>query len=400
LTDKISHSAVGTNDWVDDRLLAALAADSVHLLISEDGGVLSKARSLGLADRVLTLSEAIDLLGKRPTTPPPAVRAVVAHDLDPNDPVFGSFRQDYPDFDEWLRRCRLSHRKAWRIDTPGGAIAAFCIIKDEDDQSLSLGERPTKICSFKVSEEFNGHKYGELLLKAVFEYCHGLKRTGLYVTAFPRHAGLITLLLDFGFVARVTDTTLGEKWLGKQLVPSPSEPSRGLDYHLRFGPPRFDGNMPWHIVPIRPEFSNVLFPESARTRSLFEGQHPFGNAIRKAYLCNSPSRMVQPGHVLAFYRTGEEQSLIALGIVEDALVSSDVASIATAVARRTVYSLAEIQELCRKPVLALLFRQTVVVRPPRTCAELIESRIFKRALQSIMSVKPRGLDWLRQQFLP
>lgn len=397
LTAILGSPPIGSNDWVDNRLLAALVANSVHLLVSEDAGILAKARKLGVADRVLRLAEAISLLGRPVIAAPPAVRKVAAHDLDPVDPIFQSFREDYPEFDEWFTRCRLEHRETWRIDGPAQAIAGFCIVKDEDEAIPLLGKRPTKICSFKVAPEYIGHKYGELLLKAVFDRCAAAGRTGLFVTVFAKHAGLIELLLDFGFEQRTKQTPRGEEWLGKQLEPG-ADALSGLQYHLRHGPPRFDPNVNWHIVPIRPEYADALFPESAVAPPLFAGQHAFGNAIRKAYLCNSPSRQVAVGDIVAFYRTQRVQGLISLGVVEDVLVSQNAADIAMAVARRSVYSFTEIEQLCTRPVLALLFRQAVVVRPARAPHQLVDARVFKRAPQSILTVAFDGLEWLRAQF--
>lgn len=401
ITDRLSaalgRAPNGSNDWVDNKLLAALVANSVHLLISEDNGLHAKARKLGVADRVLRLAEAIALLGRPALVSPPAVRAVAAHELDPDDPIFESFREDYPKFDKWFAICRLEHRETWRIDGPGKSIAGFCMIKDEDGEVPELGIRPTKICSFKVAPAYVGHKFGELLLRAVFDRCAATRRTGLYVTAFLKHAALIDLLLDFGFEQRPALMASGEAWLGKELIPHASSALTGLEYHLRYGPPAFDTNTPWHIVPIRTEFSDVLFPESAPS-VLFAGQHAFGNAIRKAYLCNSPSRRVQPGDVVAFLRTGRAPGLIAVGIVEETLVSQASSAIAMAVARRSVYTLAEIEKLCKRPVLVLLFRQAIAIRPARSPRELAAGGVIARVPQSIQTIGEDGLKWLRAQF--
>ena len=400
LANQIGDAPVGSNDWVDNRLLAALAADSVHLLVSEDTGVLAKARRLGLIDRVLPLAEVVALLGRAPLVPLPAVRSVAAHNLDSSDPIFESFRSDYPGFDDWLRKCKLEHRQAWRIDTANGAIAAFCIIKDEGEAAPLLGDAPTKICSFKVDSTYNGRKYGELLLRAIFERCYSEGRSGIYITVFPKYSALIALLCDFGFVTRNEPATASEQeqWLSKRLVPPKEDTTRGLDFHIKYGPPRFDASVPWHVVPIRPEYSDVLFPETAGNPSLFEGLHPFGNAVRKAYLCNSPSRRIAAGDVLAFYRTANAQGLIALGVVEKTLVSQEVGIIVTAVARRTVYTFREIQKLCQRPVLAILFRQALVVRPFRRSVDLVLGGVFDRPPQSIMQARAKGLNWLREQF--
>lgn len=398
LRNAFGSSRVGSNDWVDDKLVAALAADAVDFLVSEDKGVRKKARRLDRDGRVLTLDEAIRILGGTPSVlAPPAVESVRAHALPKSDPIFASLREDYPGFDDWFARCCRQHRQSWKIDG-GPTLAAFCIVKDDDEQPrLDLGNRPLKLCSFKVAPEFNGFKYGELLLKTVFDHSYYNENSGVFVTVFEKHAELIELLEDFGFERADQRTDLGELVLAKKLLPDSTR--SGLDYHVAVGPPRFDATRPWYIVPIQPRYSDVLFPETAETRSLFEGQYAFGNAIRKAYLCHSSCRRLLPGDVLAFYRTRRRQGLMAIGVVEDTLVSDDPTAVARSVARRTVYSSSEIRSLCLgRTVLAIRFRQARLVMPVMGAAALRRAGVFRRAPQSIMRVGMEGTEWLIDQF--
>ncbi len=394
----IGSPARGSNDWVDNNLIVALDADAIDFLISEDRGIRKKARRLGIDHRVLTIDEAVRLLGAPASiAAPPAVRSIKPHALDKRDPIFDSFRADYPTFDDWFARCCRDHRQTWTIDG-GDRLAGICIVKENDvHPGLPLGDRPLKICSFKVAEQFNGLKYGELLLKTVFEHAHGKRATGMFVTVFEKHQTLLELLDDFGFSPHAETTDVGELILTKLLEPQAG--ISGLDYHIKYGPPRFDAQQDWHLVPIQPRFSDALFPETCATRNLFEGQLSFGNAIRKAYLCHAPSRQLVPGSVLAFYRTQRRQGLIAIGVVEDTTVTRDPAVVVRAVARRTVYSAQEIQDLCEaREVLAIRFRQVRVVAPCKTPEELMNARVFARAPQSIMCVGGEGTQWLIDQF--
>ena len=97
-----------SNDRADHLLLAALVADAVHYLVTNDDGIHRKARRLGVSpDRVLTIADALALLGtlaSSPQRPPPQVTARVLHSLRSDDPIFESLRSDYPDFDQWLMR--------------------------------------------------------------------------------------------------------------------------------------------------------------------------------------------------------------------------------------------------------------------------------------------------------
>ena len=52
----------GTNDWVDLQLIAALDANAIDYVVTEDGALLRKLHRLGLGDRGLTVLRAVDLL--------------------------------------------------------------------------------------------------------------------------------------------------------------------------------------------------------------------------------------------------------------------------------------------------------------------------------------------------
>ena len=87
--------------------------------------------------------------------------------------------------------------------------------------------------------------------------------------------------------------------------------------------------------------------------------HPSGNALRKAYLCNSNTGSLEPGDILLFYRSQDLKAVTTLGVVESAIRTADPQEIMTYVGRRTVYRPDEIVMMCRsvRGVLAILFRQ-------------------------------------------
>ncbi len=398
MTDIVGQADPGTNDWVDHVLLSAVVADAVDFLVTEDHRLQSKARRLGLGDRVVAISEAIDVLrslAETIPTPPPAVRSVVAHALDSADPIFDSLREDYPGFDDWLRKCKLEHRQTWVIDGAIGRLAGVCIVKTEDDPPKSLSGKAMKICTLKVCDEFSGFRYGELLLKAVFEHAFGNDYDWLYLTVFPKHERLLAVAEDFGFQALDEPVRTGELVLAKPLSPDLEEkhPILPVDYHIRYGPKFFRTDVAWYVVPILPEYASVLFPETERQRQLFPGKLAFGNSVRKAYLCHSPIRSLNPGDVLVFYRSARDQGALALGVVEDTLVSSSAEEVARYVGKRTVYSLDAIRKMCQRDVLAVLFRQARVFKPVIPARQLAEEGVFMRPPQSITSLTGEGLTW-------
>ena len=61
------------------------------------------------------------------------------------------------------------------------------------------GAKILKICTFKVRDEFQGEKFGKLLLKQALWFAQHNKYDMTYVTAFPKQAFLIDLLAYYGF---------------------------------------------------------------------------------------------------------------------------------------------------------------------------------------------------------
>ena len=160
-----------SHDHVDHLMLSAVVVNAVQYLVTDDGGIHRKADRLGIAERVFYVEDALAFLTtllSRTPEPPPLVEATKSYDLDPSDPIFDSFREDYPTFDDWFIQCQLDQRPAWVI-RDDGMLAAVCIIKEHDDE-LDLGGATLKVCSLKVSEKRAGRRYGELLLKTIFRY--------------------------------------------------------------------------------------------------------------------------------------------------------------------------------------------------------------------------------------
>ncbi len=391
-----------SHDRVDHLLLAAVSADAVDYLVTDDHRIVRRARRVDLASRVLTPADAVATLRRlfqTVPTPPPAVAQVYAHELDDADPIFDSFRSDYPDFQLWIRKCKREHRISWIIPAANGQLAALCIVKAETNREHGLPGRLLKLCSFKVSDDARGFRYGELLLKAVFTFAFENWYDHVYVEVFPKYSELIDLLDTFGFQELPARTLKGEIVLGKPLSFSQREFETldALQFHIRFGPKYLKAKDVF-VVPIRPEYHDMLFPEHAVQPELFGQVRPFGNGILKAYLCHSPSRQLTPGSVLLFYESGGSSQVRCVGVVEETLVASQPDRVARFVGQRTVYSLAEIKAMCVEPVLAILFRQASgLLNYPLPLRDLLEEGVLTTAPRSITRVKAEGLRWMRDQ---
>jgi L-amino acid N-acyltransferase YncA len=394
----VGHAAVDSNDWVDHQLLAAIKADAADYLVTDDDRLIRKARRAGLRERVVTVAEAVATLRglfDRPPQPPPAVQPMKAYQLDERDPIFEGLRQDYVDFDAWLSKCKREHRDSWVVPT-GEGYAGIAIVKRETSNELALGTNVLKLSTIKVSPNHRGKKYGELLLKTIFDYRRENAFDHAYVTVFEKHHDLLALLEDFGFELHQERTPIGELIYIKTFRPDAADGALDpLTYHVRLGPPAIKlEETRMFLVPIQPGYHRMLFPDAPGDFALFDLDQPFGHALRKAYLCNAPIRALRPGDTMLFYRSQDAMGIRCIGVVEETLVSADPAEIARAVGRRTVYSYAAIESMCQREVLAILFRQDRILPELLTVGELARHGVLLRPPQSIMSVREEGREWL------
>jgi GNAT superfamily N-acetyltransferase len=400
----IGSATPQSNDWVDDLLLVALRSNAADWLVSEDARIHKKAKRLQVADRVFRVREALTALEQLfgVPQPPPAVRAVKAHAVNRADSILDSIRRDYSDFDVWLDKCAREHRQAWIVEADG-QYGGLTIINNERAHAHGLSGKVLKICTFKVSERHNGFRYGELLLKTVFDFAVKRGFDHLFVEAFEKHEPLVALLSEFGFDPLPERTTRGELVLAKPMKPDPASRSMsGLDLHRRFGPHavRLDGT-PAFLIPIQPRYHRILFPEAEPQLELAAGASPAGNAIRKAYLCLAPSRQIRSGDNLLFYRSQGDGLITVLGVVEETLATRDPQRIAAQVGKRTVYSFAEIRSMCdRGEVLAILFRQARILAPALPLDDAVREGFAKGPPQSIVRLPDGTGTWLTARIGP
>lgn len=399
LENVVGRVAIGSHDWADHALLAAVLGDAVDFLVTEDRGIHAKARRLELENRVLTINEAVstlrDLYDTTPETPP-LVRAIECHQLDSSDPIWSSFREEYDKFDVWFAGCKRKGRPAWVVEV-GNRYAGIAIVKtDQDPTEYGLAGKSMKLCSLKVCDDFNGNRYGELLLRAVFDYAFENSFENIVVTVFPNHWLLIGLLEAFGFNEHSTNS-VGEQVRLKRLAPSQAETDEldGLEFHIQFGPQAaklVSGQT--FIVPIMPRYHRQLFPELEM--AALDGCRPCGNSMRKAYLSHSGIRGILPGAVLLFYRSEDWRAVDVIGVVEDTLRSTEPVDIARFVGKSTVFDYQSIERFCEQgETLALRFRQVVTLKSSDRLnyRALIANGVIRDAPQTVQSIAG-GETWL------
>lgn len=369
---KFSWTQTTDNDRVDNLLLYALKTQAVHILVSDDNGIISKAKRSGLQERVYRLDQFLFFLESQLSpkfTVPLGIEDKFLYELKhPEADFWNSLRESYNGFDDWFIDKAREHRKAWSICDTNGYPLAVCIYKEEnspvvtDDSNTRLSGKVLKLCTFKVDKKLQGRKLGERLLFTAFRYAveHNMNYVYLHTKAQDK---LIDLCIDFGF------SFLGkydgdEVWV-KQMM----SPIKGGDYNLspldyaKSFYPHFvdDERVKKFIVPIQPQYHNELFPDiSDDAFSLFAKEFspktPQSNTIKKAYLCWANTDEIEAGDILLFYRTEDRRSVEVIGVVEYTCRTSNIAEALALVSKRTVFPNDELQEMLKKETLIILFR--------------------------------------------
>lgn len=384
-----------SNDLVDCQILYSIKRDCIEYLVSEDIGLHKRASYAGLNERVFTVDEAINFLQRNFSSEHsnfPNTEKVNLKKIDFNEPFFDSLKADYGSFLTWFKGMQDKGEEAWVI-RENDKIAAICIIEDKGYGKLSYrpDHKTLKVCTFKVGLEHTGQKYGELLLKSLFSYCIHENYDLVYLTTFPKQAPLIYVLRDFGFSLGPKPRNNGELELFKTFTPPPVTHPRvdPLKFHIAWSPYYYDDRkIEKYIIPIQPQYHDILFPEIRSITPLFEDSNkiPPGNTIKKVYLCHSPTKSIETGSLILFYRSSSEKNLTTLAIVEETFRSDDYFKVMKEIGKRSVYSSAEIRDIVKKETMVIKFRLIKHLPKQFTLSELISLKVLKSAPFSITSI--------------
>ncbi|BBY49473.1 hypothetical protein MARA_29410 [Mycolicibacterium arabiense] len=402
-----------TNDHRDRRILASLYSNSVTFLVSDDGRLGKRAKRIGIGARVVTLADAVAMLeGYEPTAlpPPPHVIKLPTYALNLEDAIFDTIRDDYADFDSWIKKVQSDseNRECFVVLEDDGRYAAIAILKIyENPCGYGLTRPVTKISTFKVAQPFSGNRYGELLLKAVLQSHHDHKAGSAYVEAWDKHQPLVDFLGNFGYF-ECGRSQRGERVLAKAYEPR-DESVGALEYHVRYGPPAVSLNASAFVIRIKNHWHNQLFPECAMSSAVEKGQlafpdfageqiRPWGNVLRKAYLCNASTNRLEPGDIILFYRSGFK-TVEVIGVVEETLRTGSAEDVTNMVGGRTVYSADDVERLAShsRQVLVIMFRRDWVLDDPWTLPELQFSSVLNVPPQAVQQVGEAGKQWIHRQ---
>lgn len=398
-------SETNQNDTADNEILYALHCDAVHALVTEDRRIHDKARARGLLDRVYTIQTAEDWLRRlhgRTHVQLPNIEDVHLYALTPqlDSEFFDSLRAAYSGFNDWFRRKAREGVKAWVAWEQPRILGAICIYVLQDNETITadgftLNGAALKLSTFKVGPSVRGQKIGELFLKAAFRYATANQLGNIFIHGdIDQHKFLFELLEDFGFErVGIHPGSNGRDvvYLKKHPIEPPTETLDAFDYLRAYFPHfRHDASINSFIVPIRPTFHRILFPDydspADHQLALFRPTNVAGNAIKLAYLCHAQTKAISRGDIVMFYRSADERAITSLGVVEHYESQADPAIIAGHVRRRTVYTMSEIEEMAKKPTKVMLFRLVRHFSRPRSQSWLELNGILKGPPQSIVGI--------------
>jgi hypothetical protein len=403
------------HDRSDVRLLAAIDSKAVDFLVTADIRLQKRAARTALTGSVLTVEEALDWLkqsfGTKSVDLPDVVERK-AYELSGREPIFDGLRGDYEGFDAWFEKCKHDHRDCWVLEVDG-QVAGLVIRKNEDHdaaKTLHAGPKILKVCTFKVREEFQGEKFGELLLKQVLWHAQHNNYDLVYLTAFPKQAFLVGLLKYYGFAETMT-LPHGEVVLEKPLLkgPLPAWSEATIEFDKKHYPRFHDGaSVQKFCVPIQSDYHRRLFPEIAfgRVLPLFPAESFWpilnrrdtrlpGNTIRKVYLCRARTSRIAPGDILFFYmskdpRYAASQSITTVAIAEQVTLSCSTEDLVHSTAKRSVFSAEELERFDatpKNPVKVIDFLLVGHAEHPIELDTLVAKDVFsKRPPQSIANL--------------
>ena len=391
-----------SNDEIDCQLLYAVYKNAIFFLVTEDQNIHKKSKKANIKDRVLTVNQANNMLDRLFPTPKeislPKIEECLVYNINREDKIFDSLRDEYEGFDKWLTTCSREQVKSWIIKNPSKKLEAICIYKEannEDYGLYNLPEKSLKLATFKVDEYYRGKKLGELMLKKAFIYAVENQFKACWMTVFPRHEILIDFIKDFGFfkigeTERIDKETNKKELVFRKNLAKPKKTKlTGLDFHIRYSPFYDDRkNIGKYVVPIQEKYHKILFPEyetlsppdqmSFKWINYSEKEIP-GNTIKKVYLCHSPTRQLKQSDLLFFYVSSPIQALRSIGIIESVFRSDDLKKVVSSIGKRSVYNFSEIKEMTKKGVLVIEFRFVTHLGQKISIQDLKNEGIIKKS---------------------
>lgn len=226
-------------------------------------------------------------------------------ELNLGDPFFDSLKAAYAEFENWF--VRKGQQPALVVFDDNGYLQGFLYLKREVGPVTDVNPPINipalmKVGTFKINA--HGTRLGERFVKKMFDCAMSARIPLAYITVFPEHLGLISLLERYGF-----------NLYGFKETPNGREAVYLKSFYQLVNDPCLDfpilnaiGKRKW-LLAIKPDFHSRLFPDS-----LLKTESPnivedlsYANSIHKIYISFAPNAQdIQRGDVVAIYRTAEE----------------------------------------------------------------------------------------------
>jgi rRNA-processing protein FCF1 len=407
---ELGLSENNSHDGIDNIILFALYKNTVNILLTEDTGIIKKARKLGIDHRVMYVQQALHSFNKlhlQHEVYYPDMTKKFLYELDRNDKIFDSLKDDYHEFDKWFTKVSQEQRECWIHGHSGDlGIGGILICKEENNPIVTYDDKALKgktlkISTFKIAEHMQGLKLGELFIKTAFTYANKNNHQYIYLTTRrDKQEYLVSLVEDFGFYHYGTcennrdDVYIKEVGKQKNIMTDITN----IDFYKRYSPSvRCQDSTNKFLIPIRPEFHNILFPEMEVQRRLLYTNPSAGNTIKKAYLSHANTKQMKEGDLVLFYRSKDKQAITTLGIIEKTFKSDNLDIILEEVTKRTVYSYNDIREMSKKETNIILFRLIDHFDPPFITKKWLEAENIYKNCQSICKLEDDKFNKILKQ---
>jgi hypothetical protein len=386
-----------SHDANDNAILFSLKKNMADFLITEDKGIIRKAILLDIDDRVFSINSALDYfssLYQRFFPRHSLLRKLYAHEINIEQPFFESLKEDYgeADFRIWYDKCIKESRECY-VYEDGGEVKAFLMLKEENEpiemhSPIAVGRR-IKIATLKVNS--TGSKIGELFLKIAFEYCISNGFYEIYLTHFETEDdSLVHLIGSFGF-EKVGELKKNNEPVYLKKLTAEEEELPPLEIARKYYPCfKDDASIRKFVIPIRPEFHDVLFPDYKKRQMKITDYAEInipGNTIKKAYLSSRYSSRMRVGDIVLFYRSHDQMAISSIGIVDQKPIrTGDIDELKRTVGKRSVYSEDQLREKAEKSVFVIRFKHHFYLPHPMGLDELLQNKILNGPPQSTTEI--------------
>lgn len=225
-------------------------------------------------------------------------------EINLEDTFFDSLKADYPEFESWFNKKSRSNSEAFVEYDKENNILDFLYLKVENDMIddvipiLDAAKR-LKVGTFKITAR--GTHRGERFIKKIMDVAMVENVKEIYVTIFSKHAFLIRLLSEYGFVERAIKRH--ELDYEKVLIKETKTNTGNIikDY------PRIDCSTAKYVLSIYPIYHTRLFPDSIlnneNSYDLIKDVSPT-NSIYKIYISFiSKTGLIRTNDLVLIYRS-------------------------------------------------------------------------------------------------